>query len=403
MNKYIFFIFLTFQISVNSFLSTSFYNIKNTPLLKSRLQLRLQPKLQPRLQPILRLSNNNITNEYNNDNDNKYNKLSPLIINPIKKIEYDTIFYNIKNITHVFLSSNFDRIVIFFNNNKGVYYFNEENELHVIDNILKSNNINMKIIKYYTREMDSYDGALYCEPKNSDDTNNIIIEDLQATQLKLDNIYKYYVEADKNNSSYNYDKNKFLKPIIKPVLVTPIKEIEYDDILYNVKNISYVFLSGNYDRVVVFFNTTKGVYYFKNNKELNRIEYMLKLNNIKIKIINDYIRIMDTYNGILYCEPRYHNYMDDIDIYDDDDINDDDDYDDDDDDDDDDDIIYIDDIEDIEDNNHNNHNEDYISISIEYVDDNDANDVELENYNLQYLKDIYDLEKIYNTTDKKIK
>jgi hypothetical protein len=257
--------------------------------------------------------NNTQNNMYIND-DYKYYKLKPLIVNPIKEIKYDDIFFNIRNISHAFLSSNYDRVVIFYNNTKGVYYFERETDLERIDYILKQNNVNMKIIKDYKREMDSYDGVLYCSPRNNTDIQlkesiiedyNNYKEDNTVIYNKLNNIYKYFVDANKNDSSYNID-NKINNIInkVKPILVEQIKEIEFDDILYNLKNISHVYLSGNYDRVVVLFNDTKGVYYFRKNRDLDRIEYMLKLSNLKIQIIKDYVRVMDTYNGILYCTPK---------------------------------------------------------------------------------------------------
>lgn len=302
MNKYIYFILLTLNLVSNCFILQPNYNIG-----KYNKNIFKNTKIP------LRLYNNNINNDNDNnkDNDND-NKIKSLRITPIKKIEYDDIFNNIKNITHAFLSSNIDRVVIFFNNKKGVYYFNNTNDFKVIDVIFKSYNINMKIITYYIREMDCYDGSLYCEPRYEKNSTNIKIDNINETKYKLDMIYNYYSNDIINNNNL---KNK-----TKPILVKQIKKINYDDIIYNIKNISYIFLSGNYDRIVIYYNNERGVYYFNNIKEFQRIEYMLKLNNKKIKIIKDFVRIMDTYNGLLYCTPKYDNNY--IDYYDNDNTND---------------------------------------------------------------------------------
>lgn len=225
-----------------------------------------------------KLSNHHADNNESHDTlYNKYN-LKRFAIEPIQQIKYDDFFYNKNSIKHAFLSSNLDRVVFYFNNSKGVYYFENDSDLIMIEYILKSNNINMKLIKDYKREMDSKDGILYCVPNNKNVLNS--------------------TDVDTNNYLNIIQLNNVTS---KPILVNPIRCIEFDDILYNIKNISHVFLSGNYDRVVVFFYKTKGVYYFKDKYDLDRIEYMMKLNDIKIQIINDYKRIMDTYNGILYC------------------------------------------------------------------------------------------------------
>jgi hypothetical protein len=154
---------------------------------------------------------------------------------------------------------------------------------------------------------------LYCEPLNK----TYIVKDLPLEKFKLDNIFKnsYQSDIDKiYNTVYN---------ITKPKLIEPIPLINYEDITYNIKNISYVFLSGNYDRVVIFFNNTRGVYYFENKDDLDRIDYIFNLHKIKIKIIYNYKAIMDTYNGILFCYPNYNDIIKDYDNYEYDDYDDD--------------------------------------------------------------------------------
>jgi len=113
----------------------------------------------------------------------------------------------------------------------------------------------------------------------------------------LDNIGR-----DNNNTT-----NKTFSDII--VYKEPIPKITFDEIILNFALINNVFMSSNYDRVIIFYNNKKGVYYIKNKKELSKINNIFKFKIINVKIIIDYVKEMDTPEGKLYCEPRNKNFF----------------------------------------------------------------------------------------------
>lgn len=107
--------------------------------------------------------------------------------------------------------------------------------------------------------------------------------------------------------SYLDNLNNVSRPILNhpPIrAIVPIPIIQFDDIFLNINIINNVFLSANSDRVIIFYNNKKGVYYINSKKELNKLEFILSLVKCNIKIIVDYPNSMDNINGPLYCTPR---------------------------------------------------------------------------------------------------
>jgi hypothetical protein len=125
-----------------------------------------------RKSPILRM-NYNITNnkKYIRDNlnikeDDEYKKKSSKEI--IVKINFDTLFLKIFNINKIYMSSNYDRIIICYDdNNKNVFYIETDEDKQKINYLIKLINKNIKIIiiSDYHNIMDSPFGYLYCETK----------------------------------------------------------------------------------------------------------------------------------------------------------------------------------------------------------------------------------------------
>lgn len=107
--------------------------------------------------------------------------------------------------------------------------------------------------------------------------------------------------------SYLDNLNNVSRPILNhpPIrTIEPIPIIEFDDIFLNINIINNVFLSANSDRIVIFYNNKKGVYYINSKRELNKLEFILSLVKADIKIIVDYPNAMDNITGPLYCTPR---------------------------------------------------------------------------------------------------
>lgn len=86
----------------------------------------------------------------------------------------------------------------------------------------------------------------------------------------------------------------------------PIPLITFDDIFMNINSINNVFLSANNDRVVIFYNDKKGVFYIESNQMRKKVDFLLSLIPpiINVKIITDYPTAMDVQSGELYCTPK---------------------------------------------------------------------------------------------------
>lgn len=84
----------------------------------------------------------------------------------IKKVDFDKVVINIRNIQKIYFSSNNDRIIIeLVNNTRNVYYMKDKNDLTKIEELINliPNKIKIIIITDYERMMDDMYGPLYCE------------------------------------------------------------------------------------------------------------------------------------------------------------------------------------------------------------------------------------------------
>lgn len=84
---------------------------------------------------------------------------------PIPIITFDDMFLNLQSIYAAYMSSNNDRIIIEYNNKKGVYYIRTKNELDKTKYMLSLIDIETNVISDYSATMDSPNGNLYCSPK----------------------------------------------------------------------------------------------------------------------------------------------------------------------------------------------------------------------------------------------
>jgi len=103
---------------------------------------------------------------YNASNASNVSSPIPLLNpKPIPIITFDDIFMNLQSIYAVHMSSNNDRIIIEYNNTKGVYYMHTQNELDKTKYMLSLIDIDTNIISNYSATMDSPNGNLYCSPR----------------------------------------------------------------------------------------------------------------------------------------------------------------------------------------------------------------------------------------------
>lgn len=122
---------------------------------------------------------------------------------PIPIITFDDIFMNINSINNVFLSANSDRVVIFYNNEKGVFYIETNQMRKKVEFILSliPPTINVKIITDYPTAMDIQSGELYCTPKKRVEVRNMTYEEIEDI---INEVLNKYFE-DNDNDSDNYD------------------------------------------------------------------------------------------------------------------------------------------------------------------------------------------------------
>jgi hypothetical protein len=136
------------------------------------------------LKPVLRKTYlcNSYLYDINTNSSNLFNNniTPPLLAKPIPKITFDDVFLNLFSINEVFLSSNCDRIIIDYNNKKGVYYIMNKKDRERITYLLSLINIKTNIVDDYITKMDDKAGSLYCSP-NKCLTSNI-------TKYELENI-----------------------------------------------------------------------------------------------------------------------------------------------------------------------------------------------------------------------
>jgi len=143
------------------------------------------PKLLPKPIPVLTL-----------------NELPP---KPIPIITFDQLFLIIISINHVYMSSNADRIIVEYNNTKGVYYINNYIERNKIEYLLSFIDTDLTIINDYPTRMDNPKGSLYCSPKFSMKAN---ITEEEIEDIINGIIHKYKEEdddEDEDEDDYDID------------------------------------------------------------------------------------------------------------------------------------------------------------------------------------------------------
>ena len=102
-------------------------------------------------------------------------------IKPIPVLSFDEMFMLIFNIDKIYMSSNADRIIICYDNEKKVFYMNTNNDKDKIEYLLSLIDVDITIVNDYPTKMDSPYGELYCMQQSI----NITSDDVETFLNKL--------------------------------------------------------------------------------------------------------------------------------------------------------------------------------------------------------------------------
>ena len=112
-----------------------------------------------------------------------------------------------------------------------------------------------------------------------------------------------YLQQIENNSFINRT-NAVLRP--KPFYPkNPIPLMTFDQMFVLIFNVQHILMSSNADRIIIFDENKKGVYYMPSLREKSKMEYLLSLTDVDITIVNDYPTKMDNPTGEYYCSPMH--------------------------------------------------------------------------------------------------
>jgi len=157
--------------------------------------------------PILRKTYlcNSYLNDINTNSTNffNYNITPPLLAKPIPKISFDNLFLNLFSVTEVYLSSNCDRIIIDYNNKKGVYYIMNNTDKKKITYLLSLIDVKTNIVGDYLTRMNDKSGSLYCSPNyyihnniTKDEIEDIINGIIHKNDISSEDSYDYLDDDD---------------------------------------------------------------------------------------------------------------------------------------------------------------------------------------------------------------
>ena len=135
----------------------------------------------------------------NIENISYYNRTANLLLpKPIPSLTFDSLFMILFSITKIYISSNSDRIIVEYDNKKGVYYINNNTERNKIEFLISLINVDVTIVNDYPTKMDYPSGDLYCSPNF---TMKINITEEEIEDIINGIIHKYEIDED----SYDYD------------------------------------------------------------------------------------------------------------------------------------------------------------------------------------------------------
>lgn len=113
------------------------------------------------------------------------------------------------------------------------------------------------------------------------------------------NITKYIVANKKSNNTIQAVKTKQSRPSIQPIM-----PIDFDNLFLNINNISKIYMSSDYDRVVFYFtDNRRHIYLVKSKRDKDLMEKIIKFISqpVRIVVICDKTVFTDKF-GFLYYD-----------------------------------------------------------------------------------------------------
>lgn len=152
--------------------------------------------------------------------------------------------------------------------------------------ILLINNINAFFVSHLILQKSN--NMIMC---NENYLEKISKKKLQKLEVIKNNIEKYVVKKDKEPSFQSHYNQ-------------PIPKTTFDKLFLNLKNISRIYISGDYDRAVFFFgDAQRFVFYINTQEEKKLIDKIIRYrkDDVKVVVICDKNLFTDSF-GFLFCD-----------------------------------------------------------------------------------------------------
>jgi len=121
---------------------------------------------------------------------------------PIPCLTFDNLFLILFNVKKIYISSNSDRIIVEYDNKKGVFYINNFIERNKIEFLISLINVDVTIVNDYPTRMDYPNGELYCSPNF---TMKVNITEAEIEDIINGIIHKYDSENESSDDYYDVD------------------------------------------------------------------------------------------------------------------------------------------------------------------------------------------------------
>jgi hypothetical protein len=143
------------------------------------------------------------------ENASNYNRTIPTLLpkptpTPIPSLTYDQLFLILFSVTKIYISSNSDRIIVEYDNRKGVFYITNFIERHKIEFLISLINVDVTIVNDYPTKMDYPNGELYCSPNFSMKIN---ITEAEIEDIINGIIHKYETGDETSEDYYDPDED----------------------------------------------------------------------------------------------------------------------------------------------------------------------------------------------------
>jgi hypothetical protein len=149
-----------------------------------------------------RLPKTSLNSQYLNQLSNHSYKEQPKLLpkpvmkkDPIPFMNFDQMFLVFFSTNRLYMSSNADRIIVCYDDKKGVYYMNNKKEKDKIEFLLSLIDLDVEIVNDYPTIMDRPSGSLYCSPKQPN-----------MTEDEIENIlHSIIYDDDEEDDDYEFD------------------------------------------------------------------------------------------------------------------------------------------------------------------------------------------------------